>query len=307
MLRGKRLLPGDTIGIVAPASHAGEDRIQKAVSNLTNLGYRVLLGKSCTQRWYSYAGRDETRAADLNDFFRVDAVDAIMCLRGGYGSLRLLDRLDLAMIAEHPKVFIGYSDITCLHLVFNQKVNLITFHGPMLTSNFADGPDPVTGLSLTNVVCAGNRPPVIQNATTSLKALAGGVAEGQIIGGNLTTLMSMLGTPYAPYFQDKILFMEDVGEATYRIDRALTQLLLMGELQKLKGIILGDFHNCRPAAETDMTLTEVFQDRLGCLGIPVLMGLESGHCRPLLTLPLGALARINGDEARIEFLEPVVE
>lgn len=306
MLKGKKLIPGDTIGIVAPASFAAEERVQKAVEHLADLGYRVQLGKRCTTQWFSYSGPDAARAAELNDFFQDEEINAIMCLRGGYGSLRLLEQIDFAMVAEHPKVFIGFSDITCLHLALNQRSNLITFHGPMLTSNFAEELNIDTFSSLKNAVCNGDGPFTIGNFFQPLQAISGGIAEGQLIGGNLVTLMSVFGTPYAPDLTDKILFIEEVGEATYRIDRALTQLLLTGQLQKVKGIILGNFKNCSPAAPEDMTLEEVFQDRLGSLGVPVLTNLESGHCHPLLTLPLGAMVRIDGDALRIELLEEVV-
>lgn len=308
MNRGKRLLPGDTIGVVAPAGYAAADKIERAVHNLEQLGYRVKLGEGCRNRWYGYAGEDAQRAEEINRFFQDAGVDAILCLRGGYGSLRLLEKIDYQGAAAHPKIFIGYSDITALHLALNQHSSLITFHGPMLASNLADGLDTETKSSLKRAVVNGYDPYEIANPPDApLKTLFEGSAEGILTGGNLITLASLLGTPFAPDPDGKILFIEEIGEAAYRIDRVLTQLLLAGFFNKVKGVILGDFNDCEPSSPEDMPLEEVFRDRLGCLGIPVLHGLKSGHCRPMMTLPLGARTRIDGERGRIEILEPVVD
>ncbi|MGE5605989.1 MAG: S66 peptidase family protein [Bacteroidota bacterium] len=308
MNRGKRLEPGDTIGIVAPASFAPWDQVEPAVNNLTKMGYRVQLGESCFSRWHSYAGDDNLRAADLNSFFEDDAIKAVICLRGGYGVLRLLDKLDYNLLAKHPKVFMGYSDITILHLFLNEKANLITFHGPMLASNFTTELDPETRASFDNAVRFGFQPYQINNPPDHpLQRLAGGVTEGVLIGGNLTLLLSTFGTKFQPNLKDKILFLEDINEQTYRIDRALTQLIHSGELQGLRGIILGDFNQCHRADPEDMSLEEVFHDRLANLKVPIISNFRSGHCVPLLTLPLGALIRIDADHLKIEILEKVVD
>lgn len=308
MNRGKRLEPGDTIGIVAPASFATSDKIGPAVDNLTKMGYQVRLGKSCSSRWHSYAGDDQLRAGDLNSFFEADAIKAIICLRGGYGVLRLLDKLEYNIIKNHPKILVGYSDLTLIHLSINQRANLITFHGPMLTSNFTAELDSETKASFEDALCFGYQPYQITNPHNQpLQKLVGGKAEGVVIGGNLTLLMSTFGTKYQPDLKDKILFIEDVKEATYRIDRMLTQLLLSRELQGLKGIILGNFNQCDQSDPEDMTLEEVFMDRLSNLGIPIIANFQSGHCVPLMTLPLGALIGIDADQLTIEILEKVVD
>lgn len=308
MNRGKRLEPGDTIGIVAPASFAAFDKIEPAVDNLTKMGYHVRLGESCFNRWHSYAGDDHLRAGDLNSFFEADTINAIICLRGGYGALRLLDKLDYNLIKNHPKILVGYSDLTLLHLIFNQRADLITFHGPMLTSDFTVELDSETKTSFEDALCFGYQPYQISNPLDQpLQKLVGGKAEGVVIGGNLTLLMSTFGTKYQPDLKDKILFIEDVKEATYKIDRMLTQLMLSGMLQDLKGIILGSFNECNQSDPEDMPLEEVFLDRLANLGIPVIANLRSGHCVPLITLPLGALIRIDADQLKIEILEKVVD
>ncbi|NLW48578.1 MAG: LD-carboxypeptidase [Firmicutes bacterium] len=308
MNRGKRLEPGDTIGIIAPASFASSDQIEPAVTNLTNIGYRVRLGKSSFSRWHSFAGDDQLRAGDINSFFEDDTVKAIICLRGGYGVLRLLDKLDYNLIMNHPKILVGYSDLTLLHLSINQRADLITFHGPMLTSNFTAELDSETKASFEDALCFGYQPYQITNPHNQpLQKLVGGKAEGVVIGGNLTLLMSTFGTKYQPDLKDKILFIEDVKEATYRIDRMLTQLILSGMLQDLKGIIIGSFNECNQSDPEDMPLEEVFLDRLANLGIPVIANFQSGHCVPLMTLPLGALIGIDADQLTIEILEKVVD
>lgn len=307
MNRGQRLVRNDTIGIVAPSSFALPEKIAAAVSILKDLGYQVRLGASCESRWHSFSGNDQLRAGDINDFFADPEIDALICLRGGYGSLRLLDKIDYELVKENPKIFMGYSDITLLHQMFNQRSDLITFHGPMLTTKIVADFSPPTRESFEAAVCEGFTPYTLLNPPgETIKSLNGGLAEGRIAGGNLLTIISSLGTPYEPDLADKILFIEDTGEATYRIDRALSQLLLSGKLHQVTGIIIGDFNDCLPAAPEDMDLMEVFNDRLCNLGIPIIYNFRSGHCNPMMTLPLGTLARIDGNDPRIEILEQVV-
>ena len=304
---GQRLVRNDTIGIVAPASFALPEKVAAATSILKDLGYRIKLGSSCESYWYSFSGKDQVRAEDINNFFADPEINALICLRGGYGSLRILDKLDYDLVKQNPKIFMGYSDITLLHQLFNQRSDLITFHGPMLTTKIVDDFSPPTRESFEAAVCEGITPYTLHNPPgESIKSLYGGLAEGRIAGGNLLTIISTLGTPYEPDLAEKILFIEDTGEATYRIDRALSQLLLSGKLHQITGIIIGDFKDCLPAAPEDMELMDVFNDRLRNLGVPIIYNFKSGHCNPMMTLPLGALARIDGNDPRIEILEPVV-
>ncbi len=308
MKRGKRLLPGDTIGVVAPAGFTDPDTTATGIQRLEAMGYAVRLGESCQSRWHSYAGSDPERAGDVHRFFEDPDIQAIICLRGGYGSLRLLDLLDWDLITAHPKPFVGYSDITVLHVALNQRCGLITFHGPMLASTLACDPDPETLHWFEQSINRGYQPyPIFNPSGQPLQALSGGIACGRLIGGNLISLMSLLGTTYEPDLQGKILFIEEIKEATYRIDRALTQLLLSGQLNQVAGIILGNFKDCNPSDPEDMSLDDLFSDRLGSLGIPVIANLGSGHCRPLITLPLGAMVRIDACRLTIEVLENVVE
>jgi muramoyltetrapeptide carboxypeptidase len=303
MLKGKRLKKGDTIGIAAPANSGSKDKILRSKKILENLGYKVKLGKHIFDTWHSFAGTDKSRITDINNFFRDPEIDAIMCLRGGYGSIRIAGDLDIEMIRKNPKVFIGYSDITTLHSALNQKAGLVTFHGPMAVSNFLDI-DKFTLDSFKESV-EGIRPREIINPI-ELKSMAGGKAVGVVAGGNLITLMGDMGTPNELEFKGKILFIEEIREPTYKIDRALTQLLNSGKLGQLNGIILGDFNNCIPASEYDMSLMDILEDRLKDLGIPIIYNFKSGHCKPMATLPLGIEVEIDCDRLTIRSLEGAV-
>lgn len=306
MNRGKRLEVGDTIGVIAPAGCDAPEKIERACRVLEAMGYYPLVGPGGYRRWHSFAGNDEERAAEFNAFFGDRRIDAILCLRGGCGTLRLAGRIDLERVRANPKIFVGYSDITLLHLLLNESGRLITFHGPMLTSNLADNFDNLTRTSFEQALVRGFDPFGIDNCGADMRVLRGGQCEGRISGGNLTTLMATMGTPYEIKLDGRILFLEEVNEATYRIDRLLTQLRLSGKFQGVQGIVLGDFKNCQPATTEDLALEQVFEDRLSDLGIPVVYNLRSGHCHPMVTLPLGALARLDADRGRLLMLEPVV-
>lgn len=303
MLKGKKLIKGDTIGIVAPANYGSREKVLNSKKKLENLGYKVRLGKHIFDTWHSFAGTDENRISDINIFFKDPEVDAIMCLRGGYGSIRIVKDLDIEMIKENPKVFIGYSDITTLHSALNQKAGLVTFHGPMASTNFFD----IRNFTLESFKesVEQTKPIVIKNPI-KLKAMTKGKATGVVIGGNLTTFVGDMGTFNELDFKEKILFIEEIREPTYRIDRILSQLLNSGKLHQLNGIILGDFNNCIPASEYDMPLMDLMEDRLKGLGIPIIYNFKSGHCTPMVTLPLGIELEIDCDKLTIRSLEGAV-
>jgi len=303
MLKGKMLKKGNTIGIVAPANSDSKDKILRSKDKLENLGYKVKLGKHIFDTWHSFAGTDKNRVSDINNFFEDPEIDAIMCLRGGYGSIRIVKDLDIEMIKKNPKIFIGYSDITTIHSALNQKAGLITFHGPMASSNFFN----IEKFTLDSFIesMENNEPREIKNPV-ELKSMTGGKAAGIVIGGNLTTLMGDIRTPNELNFKEKILFIEEIREPTYKIDRILTQLLNSGKLSQLNGIILGDFNRCIPASEYDMSLMDLFEDRLKNLGIPIIYNFKSGHCKPMVTLPLGIELEIDGDRLTIRSLEGAV-
>ena len=308
-MRGKRLKKGDMIGIVAPANYTAEDKIERAVKNIEGKGYRVKLGEGCRERWFTFAGRDEVRARDIMEFFKDEEVDAILCLRGGFGSIRLLEYLDFEEIKRNPKIFVGFSDITTLHSAFQKKSDLITFHGPMAASNFSDEIlDEVSWEGLFKLLENSEIESEIKNPEGEpLKKLVGGKATGRSIGGNLVTFVSNMGTEYDVEYEDTILFIEEIGEPAYKIDRALTQLINSKGFKGIKGIILGDFNNCGGENENAYSLMELFEERLGNLGIPVIYNFKSGHCWPMMTLPMGAKIAIDADEGSIKILEKIVE
>lgn len=303
---GKKLKKGDTIGIIAPASCTTYEKVLEAKKNIEDMGYQVILGECTKKQWYSYAGTDEERAEEINSFFDDKSIDAIICMRGGYGSNRLIELLDFEVIKRNPKIFVGYSDITTLHIALNEKANLITFHGPMAVSNFTGNYNRDTYENFIEMLSNSKYEQSIKNITKELKVLNEGRAKGKLVGGNLATLIATLGTEYDLDYNGKILFLEDVGEKTYKIDRFLNQLKKHGVFEKIEGLVLGDFKNCIQDSEKDMTLLEVFQNYFKELKKPVIYNFESGHSEPMLTLPLGAICEIDTYNKELKVLERVV-
>lgn len=303
---GKKLKKGDTIGIIAPASCTTYEKVLEAKKNIEDMGYQVILGECTKKQWYSYAGTDEERAEEINSFFADKSIDAIICMRGGYGCNRLIELLDFEVIKRNPKIFVGYSDITTLHIALNEKANLITFHGPMAVSNFTGNYNRDTYENFIEMLSNSKYEQSIKNITKELKVLNEGRAKGKLVGGNLATLIATLGTEYDLDYNGKILFLEDVGEKTYKIDRFLNQLKKHGVFEKIEGLVLGDFKNCIQDSEKDMTLLEVFQNYFKELKKPVIYNFESGHSEPMLTLPLGAICEIDTYNKELKVLERVV-
>ena len=314
MIKPKALAVGQTIGLIAPASPSrDDDDVRMAVEVLTSLGFQVKESANLYRRHGYLAGSDAERAADLNAMFADETVDAIFALHGGYGASRLLSLLDYECIRHNPKVLLGYSDITALLNGIFTQAGLITFHGRVAASNFTD----YTLAEFKKVLMAasagtgiGAAPPFATqpgrvDRENRLVPLAPGYAEGQLIGGNLTLLSHLIGTPYAPDFSGKILFLEDVGESVYRIDRMLTQLLLAGKLQQVAGIVLGKFTDCKPiySSGSSLSLSEVLIERCTNLGVPVLRGLMIGHIEDQTVVPVGCRAALNVDEGTLTLLE----
>lgn len=310
MKYGRRLKKGDTIGFIGPSGAVRTaDAIDRAVAETERMGFRVKLGESCGQAYGYLSGTDEVRARDVNGMFLDDGVDAIFCLKGGYGAMRMLDMLDYEAIAAHPKIFVGYSDITAMHIAMLEKSGLSTFHGPMPVSCWADGPmDDVTRDSLFRTLM--NAEPVgeIKNPEGyARKTVNPGCCEGMLVGGNLSLIVGLLGTPYELNTKGRILFIEDVGEKTYAIDRMLTHLRLAGKFEDCAGVVLGDFKNCEiEYPDYGFTLEEIVRDVIAPCGKPVFSGLQSGHCTPKLTLPFGVNCRMDADGCAITVLEAAV-
>jgi muramoyltetrapeptide carboxypeptidase len=307
LIRPRHLEPGATLGIIAPASAPPDPKnIDRAVAALEKLKFKIKLAKNVRQRHGFLAGSDRERAADLMQMFADRKVDGILCVRGGYGTARLLPLLDYAAIKRNAKVFIGYSDITSLHCAFLVKSNLISFHGPMLNSDFAH--DNVPAFTAQSFLRTLMRPEPYGDIATGydgkVKTLHGGVANGPLIGGNLSLLCTTVGTPWQPPFRDRILFFEDLDEVPYRMDRMLTQLLNAGLLQQVAGIAIGINKGCvdpqaRKSKEYRQTLEDVFRERLLPLKIPVVMDLPFGHVPHNATLPIGAQVTLDATNGRL--------
>lgn len=301
----KRLKKGDTIGLISPAGPENLDKIKDSIELLKSYGFKIKEGKHIYDKLGYLAGNDKDRAEDFMNMFLDNDVDMILCVRGGYGTMRILPQIDFNIIKQNPKIFAGFSDITTLLNNISLKCNLITFHSPMCNSNFSDE---YTLKSFLDTIMLGFEPFIIKNPDSiSTKGLNGNSVTGKLVGGNLSLICSTLGTAFEIDTKDKILFIEEVGEEPYKIDRMFTQLLLSKKLQQCAGIVLGQFTNCQlPHYERSLTLDQVLEDRVFALNKPILVNLQSGHSYPKLTLPIGSNIKINLENGIIEVLEPVV-
>lgn len=301
MIKPRVLKVGDTIGVVAPSSPSklGEAKIVENL--LKNFGFKAKLGDSCFSSHGYLAGSDEIRAKDINDMFLDKEIDGIICLRGGYGTPRILDMLDYDMISNNPKVFVGYSDITTIHIALNNRCNFVTFHGPMIASDMASKFDDFSKESFLKAITKSEPMGELNNPKgESIECLEAGIAEGKIVGGNLSLIAATIGTPYEIDAKGKLLFIEDIDERPYSVDRMLTQLRLAGKLEECSGIILGDFNNCIPdKGEESLTLMEVFMDIIKPLGKPTIYNLKAGHCEPKITVPFGVEAMLDANERKL--------
>jgi muramoyltetrapeptide carboxypeptidase len=300
------LRSGDRVGIVAPASNIKQELLERGCEALRGLGYEPFYLDSILERDLYFAGSVERRARELEEMFTREDVQAIVCARGGYGSNDLLNALDLKKIAAHPKIFVGYSDLTSLLARFTDAADLVIFHGPMVTKDFA-GDDGVDVASWTAAMSGADEWEI--GADSGARALVAGKAEGILYGGCLSILVASLGTPYEIRTDGAILFLEDVAAKPFQIDRMLMQLKLAGKLTSVRGIVFGEMQDCRQSSDQDYTLEEVVLRVVGDLGIPVAFGLRSGHVsRANITLPFGVRVRLEvGSEVRVRFLESATE
>ena len=314
-IRPPRLRFGDTVGIVAPSSPPGDPAaVDRALAAMEKLGFKPRLARHARQRLGFLAGTDAQRAADIMEMFMDGGVKAIFCLRGGYGSGRLLRQLDFSSIRKHPKIFVGYSDITALQCALLTQARLISFHGPMLANKLAGkGAPAFTVQSLLRTVMERAPAGVIRAGYDgrSVRVIRGGKAAGPLIGGNLSLLCATLGTPYQPDFRGAILFFEDIGEAPFRLDRMLTHLLNAGVLQQAAGVAIGVNQNCREKTanqirEYRQKEADVLEERLRPLKIPVVAGLPFGHGPWNATLPIGTEAKLDGGSGDLVIKEAAV-
>jgi len=309
LYKPRALKPGDTLGLLAPASMTDHQNVDKAIEKLKKMGFNVKVGKSPYERYGYLSGEDKVRADDINSMFKDKEIDGIICTRGGYGTPRILPLLDYDAIRDNPKVFIGFSDITALHIAFNQKSELVTYHGPMAVSNLIKGVSEFTMESLLDSVSRTASERVINNPEgTKVETVCQGTSEGIITGGNLSLLTNSIGTPYEIDTKGKILFIEEISEDVYKIDRALNQLKLAGKFEDAIGIILGDFNDCdKSKHDESLSLMEVINHHIKNANKPTIFNLKSGHCEPMITLPLGIKVRLDATERALTILESSVE
>jgi muramoyltetrapeptide carboxypeptidase len=309
LIRPARLRPGANIGVIAPASPPAPDKFEKAYANLAAFGYKMTAGEHLYDAYGHLAGTDAQRVADIHWAFSNPAIDAVWCVRGGYGCTRLLPLLDFDLIRRHPKPFIGYSDITALHLAIHQKTGLVTFHGPVMASDFPENTFQHLRAVLVEpqapyTVTAPAKDAPLEGAEYRPFIIHGGKARGALIGGNLALLSAMAGTEFSPSYKNKLVFMEDVGEQPYRIDRMLTQMLQATDLARAAGIVLGVFADCQPKGNgASLSLVDTLRDRLGNLGIPVFYGIPFGHVAHQMTFPYGIQAELDADAGTLTLLE----
>ena len=311
MKKPKKLEVGDTIGVISPASPSEKkSEIIRAAEYLEAWGYKVVIGKNVNKTKGFFAASEEERAADFNEMFRREDIDAVFVTQGGYGSAQIIPLIDFDAVANNPKIFTGFSDITSLHLAIQKYTDLITFHGPgMARFNSEDLTDYTKKQffkALSAVEPIGEIP--VPDDKTWLHAINTGVAEGELTGGNLTLICATLGTPYQIETEDKILVIEDAEVEPWIFDHMMSHLRNTGLLNKLNGVMVGECHNCvprklDPGYFSDTNLEEILAYYLNPLKIPVLYGLPLGHTKDIATIPMGVKARLDADKKQFTILE----
>ena len=314
-IKPARLKPGDTVGLVTPATATyQQEELDIARESLEGLGLKVKIGQHVLDRHGSLGGQDKDRAADLNRFFGDSSVKAILPTRGGWGTSRLLPLLDFDLIRRNPKILMGYSDITALLNGIHARTGLVTFHGPNAGGRWDEFSVNYVrrvlfeGESVTfeNVKDTSDRN-VLTQVENRIRVITPGKASGRLLGGNLTVLTAILGSPYVPAFDDAILFLEDVGEDWYRVDRMMTSLKLAGILGKIRGFVFGTCSECGPGEGfASLTPEEIFKDHIGSLGVPAWTGAMIGHGHAQWTLPVGARVSIDTAAGTITMNEAAV-
>ncbi|HEX8890328.1 MAG TPA: LD-carboxypeptidase [Pyrinomonadaceae bacterium] len=313
LIRPKALRAGDTVGVITPSTPVTDpDRLALVTRTLNFFGLHAKVGKNVGRHSVDFAASVDERLDDLHSMFRDKDVSAVFALRGGYGCGQLLDRVDYDLIRRNPKIFLGFSDITALHLAIHKRARLVTFHGPVITSSFTEYTQQYFRKALFETQPLGKltNPPEDNELRPkhALRTIRRGTATGPLIGGNLSLITATMGTPFEIETRGAIFFIEDVGEEAYRVDRMLTQLRLAGKFDEAAGVIFGECDGCgpgdyKPSFATPYTLGEVVDNILGKLKVPVLSGLTIGHTSDQLTLPLGVAATLDADNGTLEIKE----
>lgn len=305
VIKPPRLQPGDTVGLIAPAGIFEPKYIEIAQGYLTALGLKTKLGDHILDRYGYLAGKDSDRAEDVNAMFADNSVKAILAMRGGWGCNRILPLLNYSLIRSHPKILMGYSDITSLLLAINARSRIITFHGPVATSTWT-----LFMLDYLKRILFDAEAVTLKNNNNvsegQVQTIVSGKAKGKLVGGNLSVLSAMVGSPYLPSWHPRILFVEDTNEDIYRIDRMLTQLKNAGILNRISGFIFGQCTDCSLGDEPSLTLMQVLQDHILPLKIPAWYGSMIGHIQDKFILPIGLDVEIDADAGTIRLLDAAV-
>ncbi len=299
------LKTGDKIAFVAPAGIIFDENDFVRMQRVMELkGFRVVFAENVKKRWGYFSGNDSERAAGVNRMFADSDVKAVIAVRGGWGCSRILDFIDFDLIQKNPKIYCGFSDNTALQMAIYKKTGLVTYHGPNGSSNWTE----FTRRHFTDVLKNGKKVFMEIPAPDALKArtITSGKVSGKLLGGNLTIVTSMLGTPYMPDMSGAILFVEDIGEQVYRIDRMLTQLKLAGILESINGFVFGQCYDCEPGSGPSFQLDEILDQHLKPLEIPAFSGTMISHLDNIFTVPQGIEAEIDADAKIIQLLEPGV-
>nr|WP_224771255.1 LD-carboxypeptidase [Metabacillus idriensis] len=300
MIKPQALKKGDTIGIISPASPPNKENLKRSLSFLEETGLKFKLGKHIEREYGYLAGTDDERAEDVHTMFQDQEVKAIICACGGFGTARMASLLDYDLIEKNPKIFWGYSDITFLHTAIRQKTGLITFHGPMLSSDFGEeaGVLPLTKQYFQQLF--ENRMLTYDESLSPLEVMIEGNASGELVGGNLSLITSSVGTDFEIDTKGNLLLIEDIDEEPYAVDRMLNQLYMAGKLTDAAGILVADFHNCVPQKrKKSISLDEVLAHYIKLANKPALKGFKIGHCSPNISIPLGTHAEMNTYEKTV--------
>jgi len=299
-----KLRKGDTIGIISPASPMIRERLDKGIAYLRGKGFSVLLGKHVYDQHGYLAGTDEERLEDLHDMFQNPDVKAIISSRGGYGTPRLLPFLDYELIRENPKILVGYSDLTSLQLAIYSQTGLVTYSGPMAAVEMGKGMDPFTEENFWPHLLSGESYSEYPTVSDSpLTRLHPGKATGTLLGGCLSMINPIIGTPYQPDFRKSILILEDVGEEPYRLDRYLSQFRSARIFQQVAGIIFSQFVDCEPGDNPSLTIDEIIKDYTHDLNVPIVKNFLYGHVDRKFTIPIGASVELDADSLSIRLLQ----
>jgi muramoyltetrapeptide carboxypeptidase len=304
VLKPQRLQVGDTVGLISPAGMIESKDVEEAKQTFATLGLQVKLGQHLLDRYGYLAGKDIDRAADVNAMFADKSVKAVIAMRGGYGCDRILPLINYSLIRSHPKIVMGYSDITALLLAIYTRSRVVTFHGPVATSTWNN----FTVNHIKRILFQGEAVTMHNTLATELrrKTITPGKARGKLVGGNLSVLSAMVGSSYLPSWQHSILFVEEIDEDIYRVDRMLTQLKNAGILNKIAGFVFGQCTNCSLGDQPSLTLAEVLQDHIKSLGIPAWYGSMIGHIKDKFTVPVGVEVEIDADVGTLRMLEAAV-